>query len=147
MWNRSAFMTQRFVYFFVLWLPMLVASPSRALLILYVLPTHLPYAIAHTLRARRKPTARLLADSWRIPLSFAAWVAFEGACVFGYDQLTSRLPRSLWRLFTDSGAWGTLIFYAGCGLAVAALFVIFGWLVLLTLAARWPLDRDNRAWR
>ena len=49
-------LTKRGLYFFVLWLPTLVP------LIGFGVAVHLPFALVHTLNARRKPTEHARLD-------------------------------------------------------------------------------------
>ena len=72
--SSQLWLTKRRLYFFVLWLPTLAPLIGLGIVI------HLPFAVVHTWRARSKPTERLLARSWLVPIEVAAWAALETTC-------------------------------------------------------------------
>lgn len=131
--RRTLPFTQRQLYFFLLWLPLPLG------IFLYPAIYHLPFAIVHSWKARKKPTLRLLHDSWAVPFKIAAFSLLPTAASFAYEQL-----------FTDhlanwSVRWRWTLTTAALCFAAAFVVVCFGWLLLITVARRWPRDWADAA--
>ena len=126
---RKRRFTQRQLYFFLLWLPL----PGHALYLVTGI-FHISFAIVHCWNARRTPTQKLLRDSWQVPFNVAAVSFFEALLLDCSRETPWDWPFELHL----SGGFALLSF------AGALPFLALGWLLLLTVARRWPLDASSK---
>jgi hypothetical protein len=126
--HRSHPFTQRQLYFFLLWLPLLAHF-----VFFFSAVVHVPFALIHTWNTRRKPTRELLRASWQVPFTVAAFTVAIDLALSVYGAVTEP-GKTNWEF------GGSDLLYPAISFAVALALVCFGWLVLLTLASRWPLD-------
>jgi hypothetical protein len=131
--------TRRSLYFTVLWLPSLIPVIGVGVLI------HAPFAAFYSLRASGISTERLLAHSWRVPFYVAAWALVATTLFSCYAGVFGRLGGARRELaaLADFDYWTSLIIYTEISFAAAWLYVGLGWLLLLTIGRRWPLDASR----
>ena len=134
---RRLQITQRQLYFFILWLPMLLVF----VFFIYSAIFHLPFAAVHGWNARKKSTQRLINESWKVPfkVAFVCLLAIAGSVL--YDAVFTERP------FAWDIVWRWCIVFPGTGFAASTLLVGLGRLLLITVAARWPCDRVDAASR
>lgn len=126
---RKRLLTQRRLYFFLFWLPF----PVHAVYLISALH-HVSFGVVHCWNARRVPTQKLLRNSWQVPFKVAAVTFFE-------ELLLGCIRKEGW------GGWPFELHlsagFAAMNFVGALAFLAFGWLLLLTVARRWPLDNGS----